>query len=54
MALFRFYMRLFIPFCLSQVETESGKKVGDNLERISADMRLLKEENVTLTRQLKL
>uniref|UniRef100_A0A0K8SMG4 Coiled-coil domain-containing protein 22 homolog n=1 Tax=Lygus hesperus TaxID=30085 RepID=A0A0K8SMG4_LYGHE len=37
-----------------QVENESSKKVGDNLERISADMRLLKEENVTLTRQLKL
>ncbi|KAF6199768.1 hypothetical protein GE061_006066 [Apolygus lucorum] len=37
-----------------QVENESSKKVGDNLERISADLRLLREENVTLTRQLKL
>ncbi|BES98894.1 coiled-coil domain-containing protein 22 homolog [Nesidiocoris tenuis] len=36
-----------------QVDHESFKQTADNVARISADMRLLKQENVTLERQLK-
>ncbi|KAK3916236.1 Coiled-coil domain-containing protein 22-like protein [Frankliniella fusca] len=36
-----------------QIETESAKKVSDNLERISADLRQMKQETASLAAQLK-
>lgn len=36
-----------------QIETETAKNVGSNLERVSADLRQMQQENAALTAQLK-
>lgn len=36
-----------------QIETERAKSVGGNLERISADLRQMKQETASLAAQLK-
>jgi len=42
-----------MPYFVFQIEMERAKNVGANLERISADLRQMKQETATLTAQLK-